>query len=83
LPTLDGTGERAGAFCNDAARYGPRKVIRWSRRRIYLGKNSLTRVAFGRSPEEEYKDNLYQVSKVSASCFGKLCPYDSLSFFLS
>lgn len=35
--------------------------------RIFMGKNSVTQIAFGRTPEEEYKDNLRHVSKVSLS----------------
>jgi mRNA turnover protein 4 len=33
--------------------------------RIYLGKNSIVQVAFGRTPEDEFKDNLRHVSHVS------------------
>ena len=33
--------------------------------RIYLGKNSITQLALGKTPEDEYKDNLRHISKVS------------------
>ena len=32
--------------------------------RIFLGKNSITQIAFGRTPEDEFKDNLRHVSEV-------------------
>jgi hypothetical protein len=33
-----------------------------------MGKNSVTQIAFGRSVEEEYKDNLHNASKVRKKC---------------
>eukprot|EP01036_Dinobryon_divergens_P024666 gene24666-33137_t len=33
--------------------------------RIYLGKNSIAQIALGRTPEEEYKDNLSKISEAS------------------
>uniref|UniRef100_F7C107 Ribosome assembly factor mrt4 n=2 Tax=Ornithorhynchus anatinus TaxID=9258 RepID=F7C107_ORNAN len=35
----------------------------WKHSRIFFGKNKVMMVALGRGPAEEYKDNLYQVSK--------------------
>jgi hypothetical protein len=32
-----------------------------------MGKNSVAQIAFGRNPEEEYKDNLRNISKVFSS----------------
>jgi hypothetical protein len=32
--------------------------------RIFMGKNKVAQIALGRSPEEEYRDNLCNVSKV-------------------
>ena len=32
--------------------------------RIFMGKNTIAQIALGRTPEEEYKDNLRHVSKV-------------------
>lgn len=29
-----------------------------------MGKNKVAQIAFGRAPEDEYKDNLRQISKV-------------------
>lgn len=34
--------------------------------RFFLGKNTISRIALGRTPEDEYKDNLRHVSEV---CF--------------
>jgi len=33
--------------------------------RIFMGKNSIAQMALGRTPEEEYRDNLRHISKVS------------------
>lgn len=30
-----------------------------------MGKNSIAQIALGRTPEEEYKDNLRHISKVN------------------
>uniref|UniRef100_A0ABM5EKD1 Ribosome assembly factor mrt4 n=1 Tax=Pogona vitticeps TaxID=103695 RepID=A0ABM5EKD1_9SAUR len=35
----------------------------WKHSRIFFGKNKVMMVALGRSPTDEYKDNLHQVSK--------------------
>lgn len=32
--------------------------------KIFLGKNTVAQIALGRSPEDEYKDNLRQISQV-------------------
>lgn len=32
--------------------------------RIYLGKNSVAQIALGKSPEDEYRDNLRHISDV-------------------
>lgn len=34
-----------------------------------MGKNSVTQIALGRTPEDEYKDNLRHVSRVSGFSF--------------
>lgn len=36
--------------------------------RLFLGKNSIAQIALGRTPEEEYKDNLRHISAVCISC---------------
>lgn len=33
--------------------------------RIFMGKNKVAQIAFGRSPEDEYKTNLRNISNVS------------------
>ena len=33
--------------------------------RLYLGKNSVAQIALGRTVEDEYKENLHRLSKVS------------------
>lgn len=38
--------------------------MHWKESRIYLGKNTIAQVALGRTPEEEFKDNLRHVSKL-------------------
>nr|KAF6382918.1 MRT4-like protein, ribosome maturation factor [Pipistrellus kuhlii] len=35
----------------------------WKHSRMFFGKNKVMMVALGRSPADEYKDNLHQVSK--------------------
>lgn len=35
----------------------------WKHSRMFFGKNKVMMVALGRSPSDEYKDNLHQVSK--------------------
>ena len=34
-----------------------------------MGKNSIAQIALGRNPEEEYKDNLRHISKVTQRRF--------------
>jgi hypothetical protein len=47
-----------------------------------MGKNSVTQIAFGRSVEEEYKDNLHNVSKVVVvSCY-PIVPFLIIFFIL-
>lgn len=41
--------------------------------RIFLGKNKLLQIALGRSPEDEYSDNLHQLSKTLSGSVGVLC----------
>ncbi|XP_061458168.1 mRNA turnover protein 4 homolog isoform X2 [Rhineura floridana] len=36
----------------------------WKHSRIFFGKNKVMKVALGRSPTDEYRDNLHQVSKL-------------------
>jgi mRNA turnover protein 4 len=40
--------------------------------RIFLGKNKLLQIALGRTPEEEYADNLRHVSKLTSGSVGLL-----------
>mmetsp|Transcript_3062 Transcript_3062/g.4771 ORF Transcript_3062/g.4771 Transcript_3062/m.4771 type:complete len:216 (+) Transcript_3062:81-728(+) len=37
--------------------------MHWKESKIFMGKNSVAQIALGRSPEEEYKDNLRHVSE--------------------
>jgi hypothetical protein len=37
---------------------------------MFLGKNSVAQIALGRTPEEEYKDNLRHVAKVCTTDSG-------------
>ncbi|KAL9179176.1 hypothetical protein ACHAXT_008466 [Thalassiosira profunda] len=41
--------------------------------RIFLGKNKLLQIALGRTPEDEYADNLHRLSKVLSGSVGILC----------
>lgn len=41
--------------------------------RLFLGKNKLLQIALGRSPEDEYSDNLHQLSKKLSGSVGVLC----------
>lgn len=41
--------------------------------RIFLGKNKLLQIALGRTPEDEYADNLYKLSKILSGSVGILC----------
>ena len=41
--------------------------------RIFLGKNKLLQIALGRTPEDEYADNLSQLSKILTGSVGILC----------
>jgi mRNA turnover protein 4 len=36
----------------------------WKESKIFMGKNTVAQIAFGRSPEEEYKDNLRHISNL-------------------
>ena len=38
--------------------------FRWRESKLYMGKNSLSKLALGRSPEDEFKDNLRHVSNL-------------------
>ena len=41
--------------------------------RLFLGKNKLLQIALGRTPEDEYSDNLHQLSKLISGSVGLLC----------
>lgn len=41
--------------------------------RIFLGKNKLLQIALGRSPADEYSDNLHKLSKILSGSVGVLC----------
>lgn len=41
--------------------------------RIFLGKNKLLQIALGRTPEDEYSDNLFKLSKLLSGSVGILC----------
>jgi len=41
--------------------------------RLFLGKNKLLQIALGRTPEDEYSDNLHQLSKSISGSVGLLC----------
>ena len=41
--------------------------------RLFLGKNKLLQIALGRSTEDEYSDNLHQLSKILSGSVGILC----------
>ncbi|KAL3797889.1 hypothetical protein HJC23_006927 [Cyclotella cryptica] len=41
--------------------------------RLFLGKNKLLQIALGRSSEDEYSDNLHQISKSLTGSVGILC----------
>lgn len=49
--------------------------FQWKESKIFMGKNTVAQVAFGRSPEEEYKDNLRNVSNVCDSADVFLSPH--------
>jgi len=57
--------EHVYVFSYENMRAGAFKDVRmdWRDSRIFLGKNSISRIALGRSPEDEYKDNLRHVSE--------------------
>jgi len=46
--------------------------IEWRDSRFFLGKNKLTMVALGRTPEDEYRDGLHKVSKLLSGNVGLL-----------
>lgn len=41
--------------------------------RLFLGKNKLLQIALGRTPEDEYSDNLHKLSKDLSGSVGILC----------
>lgn len=41
--------------------------------RLFLGKNKLLQIALGRTPEDEYADNLHRLSKSITGSVGLLC----------
>ena len=45
--------------------------------RLFLGKNKLLQIALGRSSEDEYSDNLHQISKTLTGSVGILCTSQS------
>ena len=45
--------------------------------RLFLGKNKLLQIALGRTPEDEYSDNLHQLSKSLVGSVGILCTNQS------
>jgi mRNA turnover protein 4 len=53
-------------FSYENMRAGLFKDVRmeWRESRFFLGKNTISRIALGRTPEDEYKDNLRHVSEV-------------------
>jgi len=54
--------------------------------RIFLGKNKLLQIAMGRTPEEEYGDNLRQVSKLTSGSVGLILtsrPRDEVESYFS
>eukprot|EP00599_Poterioochromonas_sp_BG-1_P014054 CAMPEP_0173163152 /NCGR_PEP_ID=MMETSP1105-20130129/19752_1 /TAXON_ID=2985 /ORGANISM="Ochromonas sp., Strain BG-1" /LENGTH=203 /DNA_ID=CAMNT_0014083157 /DNA_START=14 /DNA_END=626 /DNA_ORIENTATION=+ len=46
--------------------------MEWKESKIYMGKNSVTQIAFGQTVEDEYKDNLRHVSKLLEGNVGLL-----------
>ena len=40
--------------------------MEWKESKIYLGKHTTAQIALGRTAEDEYKDNLRNISKVCA-----------------
>lgn len=38
--------------------------MHWRESKIFLGKNSVAQIALGRTPEDEFKDNLRYISEV-------------------
>jgi mRNA turnover protein 4 len=50
--------------------------------RFFLGKNKVMAKALGTTSEDEYKENLRQISKVCISCVNIKCnPHDSVISF--
>lgn len=47
--------------------------------RLFLGKNKLLQIALGRTPEDEYSDNLHQISKLISGSVGLLCTNQNAS----
>jgi mRNA turnover protein 4 len=46
--------------------------VDWRESKIFMGKNKVAQVAFGRSPEEEYKTNLRNISNLMEGNVGVL-----------
>ena len=67
----------------------PLKELResWTRSKFFLGKNRVMAIALGKAPEEEYLDNLSQVSKALRNQCGLLFTNESVEkvteFFLT
>ena len=47
--------------------------------RLFLGKNKLLQIALGRTPEDEYSDNLHRLSKILTGSVGILCTNQNAS----
>ncbi|KAL7534089.1 hypothetical protein ACHAXR_005627 [Thalassiosira sp. AJA248-18] len=45
--------------------------------RIFLGKNKLLQIALGKTPQDEYSDNLHRLSKILSGSVGILCTNQS------
>ena len=45
--------------------------MHWRESKIFMGKNKIAQIALGRSPEDEFKDNLRHVSEVIKGRSGK------------
>lgn len=73
--------ERIYVFSFDNLRAAAFKDIRmeWRDSKIFMGKNKVAQIAFGRTPEEEYKGNLRNISDVS--CFIYIWVYVCVSSY--
>ena len=54
--------ETAGEFAQSST--VPNRLADSNDSRFFMGKNKVMQIALGRTPEEEYKDNLRRVSEV-------------------